>query len=131
VSTPVVVEFEYWNLVPNARLNLSVVVRNQEGFPIFNTGPNREPVWNGKPFPAGLFRSSFQIPGDLLNDGTHRVHLYVVKDQSTVIFDTDDVLVFDVEDRFEQRAGWYGKWIGAVRPSLQWKTELIEPATLP
>lgn len=125
VSTPVVIEFEYWNLVPGAHLNLSVVISTEEGYPIFNTGSGREAVWHGKPFPAGLFRSRFHIPGDLLNDGTHRVHLYVVKDQTVVIYDTADIIIFDVEEGAE-RGGWYGKWIGAVRPNLEWKTDLIE-----
>jgi len=127
VKTPVVMEFEYWNLAPGTLLNLSVIVSTEEGYPIFNTGSGREAVWHGKPFPAGLFRSAFYIPGDLLNDGTHRVRLMFVKDQSVVIHDTDDILVFDVEDVHEKRSGWYGKWIGAVRPRLEWETELVEP----
>ena len=126
VETPVTLEFEYWNLVPDSYLNLSVVVSTKEGHPIFNTGSGGEPVWHNKAFPAGLFRSRFHIPGDLLNDGTHRVHLYVVKDQSQVIYDIDDVLVFDVEEASERRGGWYGKWIGAVRPNLEWQTEMID-----
>lgn len=56
----------------------------------------------------------------------HRVHLYVVKDQSVVINDIDDILVFDVEEASEQRSRWYGKWVGAVRPNLEWQTEMIE-----
>ena len=77
--------------------------------------------------PKGLFRSTFQIPGDLLNDGTHRVQLIIVKDQSLHFFRVDDILIFDVEDMLEKRTGWYGKWIGAVRPKLLWETELVEP----
>jgi lipopolysaccharide transport system ATP-binding protein len=125
VKTPVVLEFEYWNLVPGAYLNLSVVISSEENYPIFNTGSGLEPVWHGKPFPVGLFRSAFYIPAELLNDGTHRVHLYVVKDQSVVVFRLDDILVFGVEDVVERRTGWYGKWIGAVRPNLKWETELL------
>lgn len=130
VKTSVIMEFEYWNLVPGAYLNLSVVVSTKEGHPIFNTGSGREPVWHNKPFPVGLFRSRFHIPGDLLNDGTHRVHLYVVKDQTQVIYDIDDILVFDVEEASE-RSGWYGKWIGAVRPNLDWQTELLSESAPP
>jgi lipopolysaccharide transport system ATP-binding protein len=126
VRTPILMEFEYWNLVPGAQLNLSVVVSTESGFPIFNTGPNYEPIWHGKPFPTGLFRSTFEIPGDLLNDGTHRVQLMIVKDQSVVIFNIDDVLVFDVEESLEPRSGFYGKVTGAVRPSLKWTTELVD-----
>jgi lipopolysaccharide transport system ATP-binding protein len=126
VKTPIVVEFEYWNLSPGALLNLSVVISTENDNPIFNTGSGKEENWHGKPFPAGLFRSTFHIPGDLLNDGTHRVHLYVVKDQSVVAYNMNDILIFDVEDSFERREGWYGKLIGVVRPDLKWETELLE-----
>ncbi len=126
VRTPLVMEFEYWNLVPGTQLNLSLVLYNDEGLPLLNTVPIDEPLWHGKPFPAGLFRSACYVPGDLLNDGTHRVQLYVVQDQSAVLFKVDDLLVFDVLDEAEMRAAWYGKWLGAVRPLLEWQTELIE-----
>jgi lipopolysaccharide transport system ATP-binding protein len=54
------------------------------------------------------------------------VHLYVVKEQTEVIFNTEDILVFDVrEDSSERRGAWFGKWIGAVRPSLKWETEFL------
>ena len=126
VRTPITVEFEYWNLVPGAHLNLSVVVSAEDGYPVFNTGSGFEERWHARPFPAGLFRSSFEIPGDLLNDGTHRVQLWVVRDQATAIYRMDDVLVFDVEDVGGERGAWYGKWTGAVRPRLRWNTELVE-----
>ena len=125
VSTPVVMEFEYWNLVPGAHLNLSVVIKTEEGYPIFNTGSGEELGWGGQPYPTGLFRSRFYIPADLLNDGSHRVHLYVVKDRSEVIYNTADILVFDVRDLSERRGAWFGKWIGAVRPNLKWETDFL------
>ncbi|HZS06234.1 MAG TPA: ABC transporter ATP-binding protein [Blastocatellia bacterium] len=127
VHTPVVMEFEYWNLEPDARLNLSLVVYNEDNIPIFNTGPADEPVWQGRPFPAGLFRSACYIPGDLLNDGTHRVELYVIRDQSVVIYRQDELLFFEVRDSVDLRGAWHGKWIGALRPRLRWDTELIQP----
>jgi lipopolysaccharide transport system ATP-binding protein len=126
VRTPLRVEFEYWNLVPGARLDLSVVVRKEEGYPIFTTSSAREPAWHGKPFPAGLFRSTFEIPGDLLNDGVHRVQLHISKNEKELVYHLDDVLVFDVLDAVEERTAWFGKWVGAVRPPLQWHTGLID-----
>lgn len=125
VHTPLDLEFEYWNLVPDSYLNLSVVISDESGSPLFNTGSGYERVWHGRPFPRGLFRSSFRIPGDLLNDGTHRVNLYIIKDQVEVIYKLDDALIFDVEDSVRGRGAWYGKWIGAVRPNLPWETELL------
>lgn len=126
VHSSLIVEFEYWNLTPDAYLNLSIRVTAEDGYPIFNTGSGYERNWHGKPFPVGLFRSAFRIPGDLLNDGIHRVLLMIVKDQSEVIYQKEDVLVFEVSDTSEGRGTWYGKWPGAVRPKLEWETELLE-----
>jgi len=126
VHSSLILEFEYWNLTPDAYLNLSIQVTAEDGYPIFNTGSGYERNWHGKPFPAGLFRSVFRIPGDFLNDGIHRVLLMVVKDQSEVIYQEEDVLVFEVSDTSEGRGTWYGKWPGAVRPKLEWETELLE-----
>lgn len=126
IETPLKIEFEYWNLKSDAVLNLSLLVVNEEGVVLFNTGPINEPVWNGHPLPSGLFCSECDIPSNLLNDGVHRVHLLVVEDQTTIIFRYDDVLVFDIQELAEQRKSWYGKWIGAVRPNLEWRTELVE-----
>ena len=36
-----------------------------------------------KAIPLGLFRSSCFVPGDLLNNGLHRILLLVVRDQGT------------------------------------------------
>jgi lipopolysaccharide transport system ATP-binding protein len=125
IQTPLMLEFEFWNLEADARLNLSLHVRNQEGTMVFITAPIHEPVWLGKPFPVGLFRSECYIPGDLLNDGTYRVRLLVVKDQAVVVHAEEDALVFKVNDAIERRSAWFGKWEGAVRPDLEWKTEQL------
>jgi lipopolysaccharide transport system ATP-binding protein len=125
IRTPLVLEFDYWNLEPDAHLNLSIHVYNKQGLNSFTTGPVLEPVWHGRPFPVGLFRSACYIPGDLLNDGMHRVLLLVVKDQAVVIYSHPDALVFDINDSLERRSDWHGEWVGAVRPNLEWKTELI------
>ena len=128
IKTPFALEFEYWNLEPGARLNLSLHLYNERGMTVFNTFPVRELVWHGRPFPTGLFYSACYVPGDLLNDGVHRVLLLVVKDQGTVVFSLDDALVFNVLDAVERRGQWHGKWEGAVRPDLEWKTEYLDGA---
>ena len=43
-----------------------------------------------------------------------------------MIYQEEDVLVFEVSDTSEGRGTWYGKWPGAVRPKLEWETELLE-----
>jgi len=128
VQTQLIMEFEYWNLDPGARLNLSLFLYNEEGVVVFNTGPVSEKVWNGRPFPVGLFRSVCHIPGDLLNTGTYRVRLLVVKNQKFHIYRWEDALVFDVTDVPRGQGTWYGKVHGVVRVNLRWNTDLIEGA---
>jgi len=125
LETPLIVGFEFWNLVPNARLSLSVLLYNQEGVTVLNTVPSRETEWLGRPFPLGRFRSEFRVPGNLLNDGTYRVELRVIENLSTSIFLLEDILCFDVREVKERSGAWYGKWDGAVRPDLEWRTELV------
>jgi len=131
IRTPLVFEFEFWNLQPGTRLNLSLHIYGQDGVIAFNTVPYHEPVWHGNPFPAGLFRSVCHVPGDLLNNGMHRVELLIVKDEGIVLYRKDDALIFDVRDAIEMRGGWHGRWVGVVRPNLLWETELIETESPP
>lgn len=118
-------EFEYWNLKPGARVNLSLHVYNEQGAMVFNALPTTEQEWQGRAFPVGLFRDVCHVPGDLLNDGTYRVELMVVHDDANIVLRLDDVLVFEVADSAELRGGWYGRWEGVVRPMLRWTTELV------
>jgi len=62
----------------------------------------------------------------LLKAGQYRVLLSVIKDDSYIIYQHEDALVFEVQDSAELRRGWYGEMVGIVRPLLEWTTELIE-----
>ncbi len=123
VQTPFVIVFEYWNLVPGAQIDISLLVYNAEGTTVFNTGTVHE---FGPPSPAGLFRGRCHIPGGLMNDGIHKIELLLVKDETIVIYRQKDILTFEVQDAPDMRGTWYGKWPGAVRPRLDWSLELLE-----
>lgn len=127
VTTPIVLEFEYWNLTPDARMNLSLAIYNEDGVFVINTGPFHEPVWHGKKFPTGLFKSTCHIPGKLLNNGKYSVTMSIVVD-ARAIFTRESVLSFEVHDSYKMRGtgGWQGKWAGVVRPDLQWNTKKVE-----
>ena len=123
VRTPIVVEITYWNLIPDAYLNLNFQLYNEQGILIFDAGPNEAPIW--RPLPKGLFRDKCYIPGDLLNNGMHWITLKAVSDQGRMVYQQEDLLVFDVQDTDDLRDGWYGKWAGVVRPYLKWDREII------
>ena len=118
------VEFEYWKLVSHVNPVLDVYVYNENGILLFNTAWYVRP-----PVPTGLLRSWFVVPGDLLNNGTHRIELGIGSGISNVAYHSEDLLVFDVRDAASDLRGMYhGVWDGAIRPHLDWITEQIDPA---
>lgn len=125
LATAFQLEFSYWNLKPNTRLTVRLILFNQDGVIVFNTLSSSDPNWHGRPFPAGLFQSVCEVPGHLLNSGRYWVKLLMVKDSGTVVFRYEDILAFEVQET-GSRDGWFGKWPGAVRPELEWRTDLIE-----
>ncbi|MEO6393798.1 MAG: ABC transporter ATP-binding protein [Pyrinomonadaceae bacterium] len=125
IRTPFLLEFVFWNLLAEAKLNLTVQLYNEQGTLVFASASLHEPKWHGRGFPTGLFQSRCHVPGDLLNEGRHRVELLVVRDEGTLVYRHEDILVFDVHDAPEMRGGWHGGWPGVVRPNLCWETELL------
>jgi len=119
VEDSIALEFEYWNLVDGAELNLSLHVHTLEGVCAFNT---ISPVLR---FPRGLVRGVCTIPSGLLNDGGYRVQVMFVQDTSNLLFNHENALIFEVHD-VPRPYAWYGKWPGVVRPSLNWEHESME-----
>ncbi len=126
MQTPLEIEVEYWNLKADMHLHITLHLYTEQGVVAFTTGSGREPRWSGRPLPAGLYRSTCYIPGNLLNSGGHRVLVLVVKDLKSVIYQKEDALSFDVADLTERQQGsWFGKEAGAVQPLLKWTTEYL------
>lgn len=125
ISTPIELGFEFWNFSPGAVLTLSVLVYDEKGTVVFNTHPEADSGWTGVPMPAGLYRSTCQIPARLLNDGVYRLQVHLVQDRTTSIFHLDSPVSFVVADDASQRTSWFGKYAGVVRPALPWTTEQI------
>lgn len=124
VETPVDVEFELWNLMGEATLNLDLVLYSLEGTCIFNS------IAPAASVPSGLFRGRCRIPGNLLNDGAYSIRLLAMKDRTSVILDLHDLAAFEVHD-VERPILWFGKLIGAVRPKLDWTIEASGGANAP
>jgi lipopolysaccharide transport system ATP-binding protein len=118
-------EFDYLVREPDVLLNLSIYLTTQDEVCAFNVTSLHEPNWDGKRFPAGRFRTSARIPGDLLNAGRYTVSVLFVRDRSVPIIKINDVLSVDVNDSPADRGNWFGHWPGAVRPRLQWATERL------
>jgi lipopolysaccharide transport system ATP-binding protein len=123
IQTRLKLEVDYWNVEPGSRISVSLHILSEQGNLIFGTMPVKPDQWKEKP--TGLFRSVCDVPGGLLNDGVHRVTVLIVRDEHDVLFSLEDVVVFEVVDAVERRGNWHGKWAGAVRPDLEWRTEFL------
>jgi lipopolysaccharide transport system ATP-binding protein len=121
VRTPLFLEFEFWITKPGMRLDFGFNLYNEYGILVLNTGT----VDCGS-YPAGLIGMSGQIPGDLLNTGVHRIELLVASGGNEVVFSCPDLLAFEVTDSLDLRGVYHGEWPGAVRPNIQWTTEVLE-----
>lgn len=126
MQTPLQIGVEFWNMVPAARLYITLHVYTEQQIVAFTTGSSLEPIWGGHALPQGLFRSICHIPGNLLNSGVHRISLLVVQNEDTVIYTHDDIISFNVADLSPRRGTWYGKEPGAVSPIMEWTTEFLD-----
>ncbi len=112
VNTPFDVKFEFHNNVDGQQVNLSLLLYTMSGVCVFNVGTT------AKNLSKGQHSGTLKIPGKLLNDDVYTITLLFVKDMSSVMYKMEDLLTFEVVD--EQRQGaWFGKWLGAIRPSLE------------
>lgn len=126
MDTPLLIEVEFWNLLPDARLNITLHLYTEQQIVAFTTGSaETDPEWRGRALPRGLFRSECRIPSRFLNSGMHRVLLLVVENLDTIIYRREDALSFEVLDLQDRFGTWYGKEPGAVRPLMEWTTEYL------
>jgi lipopolysaccharide transport system ATP-binding protein len=120
MQTPFLVEVDYWNLVPSARLHITLHLYTAEGIIAFTTG-----CMGNRSLPAGLFRSTCFIPGDLLNSGLHRFVVLVVRDTSSVIYSHESGVPINILDVQRRSGTCFGREPGVVQPVLQWATECL------
>jgi lipopolysaccharide transport system ATP-binding protein len=119
VHTPLRIEFTYWNYVPGAVLNVSMILNNLEEVCVLNSGSGNAPR------PAGLIRHTVIMPGDFLNAGSYYINVMIIKDASVGILLHNSAVAFEVVEG-KVAGNWYGRVPGIVRPKLRWETETIE-----
>jgi lipopolysaccharide transport system ATP-binding protein len=119
IKTPLKIQTEFWICQENIILNhVCIVLKNIKGECIFNSVLYCT-------LTKGLYRAAVDIPGTFLNDDTYSVDMYYVK-EATPLYVHQDCLVFQVNDITRTDMAFFGKWIGAVRPQLQWECMQLE-----
>lgn len=119
VRTPFQICFEFWNMEEGARLNLSLHLYTFTGECIFNIGTPAQQ------FAKGLVTGTCSIPGNFLNDGSYVLSMMIVKDTSSVVYNMEEAISFDIQD-YRENVSWYGKWPGYIRPQLDFSIQQTE-----
>lgn len=109
VNTPFEIVTEFWCL-EDMDLNINLFLYDINQTCIFSLPSDIEQVVKGK-----TYKLTFKIPENLMNDGIIKIDFMYVKKQEA-IFVHKDALTFEVFENREAN-GYYGKWIGAVRPT--------------
>ena len=122
-----VIEIDFVNLRPNARLNASVHIKDSLGAYVLASGNTPSACltpdpWFDSPFPVGRFSSRCCIPGNLLNDGRYTVNVIILSNVTHIEARCDDAISFNMLDTSSMRQEYQGKWIGVIRPKLHWST---------
>lgn len=127
MDSPLDVEIEYWNLLPDANIHICLHLYNEQQIVVFSTASidNEKSVIDRKMTP-GLYRSVCHIPGNFLNEGFHRISLLVLRNTSKIIYKDESALVFEVLDLGSRPGTWYGKEPGIIRPFLSWDNILLD-----
>jgi len=127
IEDPIMVEVEYWVLVPGTVLNVSISLFSQEEVYVLASPSITDRNWYQRPHPAGLFRSRCTIPGRFLNQGQYRLTALLVESviRPNIIAQLDKVVTIDMIDTGASRKGYFGYWGGVVRPVLEWETECL------
>lgn len=117
-DTPVELEFVFENNQEESEINISFVLWTISGECVFNTASEVKKI--GK----GVYRGVCSIPANLLNNNVYSVEAMIIKNRSYAVFKQKDILNFEVLDG-KRVEGWYGKWVGAVRPNLKFSLEEV------
>lgn len=125
-QTPFCVEVEYWNLLPSMHLHATLHFVNEQGIVAFTASSGFDPdeTVHEHP-PAGLFRTVCHIPSPLLNSGSHRIAVFLVRADMSLTCRLGEMIEFDVIDDVRRKFAWFGREPGVVQPKLRWDSSLL------
>ena len=130
ITQPVDIELVYDVLQAGFILSPKIDLISEEGAHLF-TSLDVLSEWREQPRPAGRFQSTVRIPGNLLSEGNMLIHAAVAsyRPSTTVHAHVANVVGFHVEDNRQKnsaRGDARGPFPGAVRPLLNWTTNLTD-----
>jgi lipopolysaccharide transport system ATP-binding protein len=127
MDTPLQLSVEFWNLSSSSNLLVGWRFFTDQQQIAFTTVSDESPSgYAGINLEKGLYRSTCEIPANLLNEGGYNLRLYLYQDRGKVLFRMDDALRFEVANLGKRPGYRYAREPGALRPLLNWKTHYID-----
>ncbi len=125
IRRPVELVMEFDLLRSGAVVYPHFVIWNTESDMAAFTTMDLDPEWWDRERPAGRYRASVQVPGNLLTEGMYSLIARLKVRNGPKQFSEDAVsfLVVDPADGTSARGHWAGAVPGVVRPKLEWRTE--------
>jgi len=131
-TEPVEIEIDYWCLVRDERIVVSLHFVNEEGTILFCSNDWNDVSWWGTPRQKGLVRARCMVPAHLLAEGRINILAALCTYNPDAIHALEqDVVSFQViedPDSRTARGEYAGVWPGVLRPWLQWKANYISEA---
>jgi lipopolysaccharide transport system ATP-binding protein len=121
MNSPIQVETQFWVLKPELNLHITYHLMNEQEIVVLTTASQVERRT------AGLFRTCFTLPGDLLNSGGYTLKLLIVQNENSVIYNHPGLASFDVVDSAERLSACLGREPGIVQPTLRWTETPVSP----
>ena len=132
ITDSVGITMEYELAVSHKVIIISYRVTNEEGTILF-ASIDVDPMWRGRPRPAGRYRTTAWIPGNFLTEGRHFVSVALDSLKPTILqFFEKEAVGFQVVDTLDPnsaRGDWTGQIEGVIRPLLNWQNELLSVTT--
>jgi lipopolysaccharide transport system ATP-binding protein len=129
IREPVTIEVEYEQLDARARPSVNLHFFNDEGVCLFISNDSVSAEWQATERGAGIIRSSCQIPGNFLAEGSVFVHaaLSTYNPIEVHAFEPDAVAFYIVDQMSgpTARGEYVNDLPGVVRPLLEWTAEYI------
>ncbi len=125
IREPVRLEMEFEALRAGTVLYPQFVLWNAEADVAAFTTMDTDPEWWERPRPAGRYRVSATVPGNLLSEGLYRIVARIKSQATSKEFSEDaaSFLVMDPADGTTVRGPWKGSLPGVLRPRVEWSTE--------
>jgi lipopolysaccharide transport system ATP-binding protein len=125
IRRPIDIEVEFEVLKSGHVVVPGVTFQNEEDVVSFIVH-DRDPAWQRKPRPVGLYCSTVRIPANLLCEGIFMLSISMMTESPFRLHTyIDRIIGFGVDDSGmgdTARGDFQGRWPGAVRPLLEWRT---------